>query len=497
MLPTFNQIFPVLGYIAIKEPTSPTSVSSPYIVHNSTGSSLSHINVGYGGSPAFADIDGDGDLDLVMGSADGTILSWRNDNGIYNSTGVSNPFAGIDVGTNSKPVFADIDGDGDLDLVVGDQTGALATWRNDGNGGYLRTYADPTPHVDTSLDLSDPFGLADEIQRIQDELAELTNPFSEIDVGYASRPQFMDIDGDGDLDLVVAASAGSVNSPTFWVENTQGAFPPYDVNTPQIYATRNVTVEENQVNARTETIFADAIVLDVEGNFTTGGLVVSGLLVEDRVSVLEIGGITVSGSRIKFNGVEIGTFTGGNGTDLQVTFGSYASTAAVQATARALGYSNSSDTPTLSRDFTVRVTEKTQLHATTTVTLDITPQNDSPQFANAPTSITVEENAANAAPVALAADILVTDAEGNISDGTLTVSGLLSEDRVSLRDAGGITVVDNTVLYNGVNIGRASGGVGADFSVTFNGSATSAALQATTPALGYGNVSDSRPPCAI
>ena len=42
------------------------------------------------------------------------------------------PFVGIDVGHSSKPAFVDLDGDGLLDLVVGDEDGKLSYWRNVG-----------------------------------------------------------------------------------------------------------------------------------------------------------------------------------------------------------------------------------------------------------------------------------------------------------------------------------------------------------------------------
>ena len=63
-----------------------------------------------------------------------------------------NPFDGIDEGNNSSPVFADIDNDGDLDLVIGNEDGTLDYYENTGGANapayVLRTGA---PILSTAL----------------------------------------------------------------------------------------------------------------------------------------------------------------------------------------------------------------------------------------------------------------------------------------------------------------------------------------------------------
>ena len=88
------------------------------------------IDVVYDAKPTFADIDGDGDLDMVVGNINGTLWYFRNESvgstiSFIRKTGVDNPFDGIDFGISSAPEFSDIDGDGDLDLVVGVKDGRL------------------------------------------------------------------------------------------------------------------------------------------------------------------------------------------------------------------------------------------------------------------------------------------------------------------------------------------------------------------------------------
>jgi hypothetical protein len=81
----------------------------------------------------------------------------------------------------TKPWAADLDGDGHLDLVVGNMVGSFAFFRGLVGGGFEAR----------SSFLEDAFG-------------------EQIKVGRHSDPVLVDWDGDGDLDLVSGSGAGGV-----------------------------------------------------------------------------------------------------------------------------------------------------------------------------------------------------------------------------------------------------------------------------------------------
>jgi hypothetical protein len=125
----------------------------------------------YGGSIASGDIDNDGDQDLLMTGISPTTALYLNDgNGNFTEvTDITIP----DRVFNSVTEFEDLDGDGDLDLYI--------SGNNDGgNGIFTRIY------------LNDGTG----------DFTQLSNPLLP---QYQGRGTAIDdIDGDGDLDIIIS-----------------------------------------------------------------------------------------------------------------------------------------------------------------------------------------------------------------------------------------------------------------------------------------------------
>ena len=142
---------------------------------------FSTLDAGSYSSPVFVDIDGDGDLDIVSGALDGMVYCYIDTGAgfIQNTT----MFSGIDVGWRSAPAFADIDNDGDLDMLVGAETGSsMQFYKNAGSNAFV---------ADNSY------------------ITGVTSPSD-------GHPTFVDLDRDGDYDLVIGGLSGSL----LYYENT-------------------------------------------------------------------------------------------------------------------------------------------------------------------------------------------------------------------------------------------------------------------------------------
>ena len=143
-----------------------------------------------GGQPnAWADFDGDGDLDLFVGfRQDEPNRLYRNDNGTF--VNVAGEAGVADLHDTRAAAWGDYDADGDPDLFVGftrKSNTAARLYRNDGRG-------QPFTEVAASLGVEA--------------------------VGEIRQPSFVDYDGDGDLDLFVAVS----DAPNLLFRNDGGRF---------------------------------------------------------------------------------------------------------------------------------------------------------------------------------------------------------------------------------------------------------------------------------
>lgn len=129
--------------------------------------------------PALGDLDADGDLDLLVGESSGWLNFYRNvgDRRAPRFEQVSDEWAGIRAGRRSAPALVDLDGDGDLDLLVGSERQGVALWRNTG------TAAEPRFERDEAF---------------------------AIPVTSNAVPAAGDLDGDGAPELVIGGAGGGV-----------------------------------------------------------------------------------------------------------------------------------------------------------------------------------------------------------------------------------------------------------------------------------------------
>ena len=198
------------------------------------------VNYNFKLYPTFADIDNDGDMDLFYGHQNVRIYFQENTGTATNpnfAAPVENPFGiGNQAGAHSMPTFVDIDGDGDLDLFVGSESGAIFYFQNTGDanapafGAAVSNYAGL--NISTLIDRSAPtfydldgdgdydllsgevFGNLLYFENTGTNTnpafaAQVNNPFglTAAGTGY-STPVFVDLDGDGAVDIM----AGSLNS---------------------------------------------------------------------------------------------------------------------------------------------------------------------------------------------------------------------------------------------------------------------------------------------
>lgn len=139
--------------------------------------------------PSFADLDGDGDLDLFVGGVDGepSLIFRNNGDSTFSDVTASSGIPIMNAPNTLSSAFGDYDLDGDLDLALAhwgtprdrNNPGSTETiWRNDSDSGLI-----------SFTDVSQSSGIASQVEL---GLRGVLGP----DHDYTFSPNFVDVNGD-------------------------------------------------------------------------------------------------------------------------------------------------------------------------------------------------------------------------------------------------------------------------------------------------------------
>jgi hypothetical protein len=205
------------------------SESNPQFEEETT--SLLNENMGQMLSPEFGDLDGDGDMDLLVGDFNGFIQYFENISSGNNLTfSFIENVGNIDLSGNSVPTLGDVDGDGDLDLLIGQLNGSLMFYRNEGSNSQFNF------QIDT---------------------------FDDIQVDNNSAPELVNVDGDDDLDLIL----GSAGEGILYFQNIGS------INNFQFQLSSNLNIPKTGLNVKpTLGQLFDLGTIDIIAGVSTGGV---------------------------------------------------------------------------------------------------------------------------------------------------------------------------------------------------------------------------------
>ena len=200
----------------------------PQFVENTVDNPLIST-FGEGGS--LGDVDGDGDLDIIQLDSSGeNILYFESqlvDTGSLSFIEQNNPFSSLTFDSGFAPTLVDLDGNGDLELLVAGVTGGFASLEYFKLSGGVYGSA-PNPLASSNFSFGSNYHFADWDQdgdldaflgggssiEYYENIGDATSPTFVERVGIANptdgitgnslRPSLVDIDNDGKLDLFVA-----------------------------------------------------------------------------------------------------------------------------------------------------------------------------------------------------------------------------------------------------------------------------------------------------
>lgn len=187
-------------------------------------------------APTFGDLDGDGDLDLIVGTSSGELVYLRNDGDAKTPrwTRVTPRVSGFDQGRYPSPLLVDMDGDGGLDLLVGTERGEVLLYRHAPGGnpplarkpeslGGVNAGRNAAPALLRGQPGEAPvlivgalsgqilvYTPVDSAQSLNFKLID--RRFLGIDVGVSATPYFGDMNRDGSPELLIGSDQGLVSN---------------------------------------------------------------------------------------------------------------------------------------------------------------------------------------------------------------------------------------------------------------------------------------------
>jgi VCBS repeat-containing protein len=308
------------------------------------------------------------------------------------------------------------------------------------------------------------------------------------------------------LDLSIAGATGGITAISAGTVAIDGTVTPVN-DAPDLSGTVGASFQEGDTAIG---LVSGASVSDIDAPHFNGGslaIALDNYVTGDTLAIANQGAnpgeIGVSGNTITYGGTTLGTLSGGNGSDLTITFTSTTATpAAAQALIEQITFFTNSDDPTVNgtaptRNVTFTLNDGGNTGSGGPLTdviagvIAIAAVNDPPEVVtSAGTTSFVEANNMASTPVAIDPALTVDDIDSaTLASGLVAITGNheLTEDILAFTN-------DNGTLYGNITVASFDSTAGELSLISAGGTATPAQWQNALRAVTYTNTSDTPNP---